>query len=172
MTCSGGSSASGPSSGNWNRPWLPASVLRSGGTLTYGLSATADTTWGAAPADSPPSFSTGRLPAVGFSVPSGGLSLHVGQPATVQLGIKQITAGGAAVHWTATSADGLTLSASSGTFPPSPASATAACASPQAQTQSLTVDASAAGSFTVVVDMETTTGTALPPVVLDLVALA
>jgi hypothetical protein len=52
----------------------------------------------------------------------------------------------------------------------SPGTGTTGCASPKAQTQALTVDASAAGSFTVVVDMETIDGTTLPPVVLDLVA--
>jgi hypothetical protein len=103
-------------------------------------------------------------------VPSGGLSLHVGQPVTVQLGIKEIAAGGPSVRWTATSAGGVTLSASSGIFPASTATTGAGCGSPKAQTQSLTVDASAAGSFTVVVDMETSTAVALAPVVLDLVA--
>jgi predicted alpha-1,2-mannosidase len=171
-TCSPGPAAPGPSSGNWNRPWLPASVLRSGGTLTYGLSATADTAWGTAPADSPPSFSTGRIPAVGFSAPSGGLSVTVGRPTTVQLGVKEITPGAAAVRWTAVSGAGLTLSTTSGTFPASPGTGTAGCASPKALTQSLTLDASAPGSFTVVVDMQTSGAVALPPVVLDVVASA
>jgi hypothetical protein len=171
--CGSGAGTPAPSrSGNWDRPWLPASVLRSGGTLTYGLSATPDTAWGAAPVNSPPSFPTGRAPAVGFSVPSGGLSVHVGQPATLQLGIKQITAGGASVRWTATSGGGLTLSATSGTFTASPGAAPAGCASPPAPTQTLTVDAAVAGPFTVVVDMQTSTGIALPPVVLDVVASA
>jgi putative alpha-1,2-mannosidase len=55
-----------------------------GGTLTYALSATPDSSWGAAPGDSPPSFATGRLPAVGYSVPSGGTTLRVGRPTTIQ----------------------------------------------------------------------------------------
>lgn len=38
------------------RPWLPESFVREGGELRYRLSATPDTTWGAAPDDAPPSF--------------------------------------------------------------------------------------------------------------------
>jgi predicted alpha-1,2-mannosidase len=170
-SCSPGATAPASSPpGSWNRPWLPSSIITTGGTLTYGLSTTPDPAWGAAPADSPPSFSTGRNPAVGFSVPSGGTSLRVGQPATVQLGIKRITAGGASVRWSVAPVGGLVLSSQSGTFAVSPGTGTTGCASPKAQTQALTVDASAAGSFTVVVDMETIDGTTLPPVVLDLVA--
>jgi predicted alpha-1,2-mannosidase len=154
-------------SGAWNRPWLPSSIISTGGSLSYRLSATPDVSWGASPADSPPSFGSGRLPAVGFSVPSGGLSLRVDQPATIQLGIKEIAAGGDPVHWSAANVPGLTLSTDSGVLTPA---TSGGCSSPAAVTQSLTVDASTAGSFSVQVQMETVTGTALPPVVLDLVA--
>ncbi|MHB9854245.1 GH92 family glycosyl hydrolase [Streptomyces krungchingensis] len=44
------------------RPWLPASFVRDGGTLDYTLSGTPDRTWGAAEADAPPSFRTGEQP--------------------------------------------------------------------------------------------------------------
>jgi len=154
--------------GNWGRPWLPPSILTTGGTLTYRLSATPDRSWGAAPADSPPSFGAGRSPAVGYSLPSGGMPLHVGQPATIQLGLKEIAAGSPPVRWSTTGASGLTLSAENGVFAASPASGT--CSSPKAVVQPLTVEASAPGSFSVVVKLQTTTGTALPPVVVDFVA--
>ena len=65
----------------------------------------------------------------------------------------------------------MTLSASAGTFAPAPGQPTS-CASPPPQTQSLTVEAAAPGSYSVVVEMRTATGTPLPPVVLDLVATA
>src|SRR5207249_11855691 len=43
-----------------NRAWLPESFVANGGTLDYTLGTTANTSWGAAAADAPPSFdSTG-----------------------------------------------------------------------------------------------------------------
>jgi predicted alpha-1,2-mannosidase len=163
-----------PRSGTWNRPWLPSSILASGGTLTYALSATPDSSWGAAPGDSPPSFATGLLPAVGFSMPSGAVTLAVGRPTTIQLGIKDVQAGSAPVTWSAAPSGGLTLSTTSGTFsaaggPTAVSSGSGHCSSPAPVTQSLTVDASAAGSFTVAVDMRSGS-VVLPPVVLDVVA--
>ncbi|HXQ76235.1 MAG TPA: GH92 family glycosyl hydrolase [Acidimicrobiales bacterium] len=152
--------------GGWNRPWLPSSIITTGGTVTFGLSATPDASWGASPAASPPSFATGRLPAVGFSVPAGGMSLRVGQPATLQVGVEEIAPGGTAVRWSV-AAGGLTLSADSGVLSPP---RTTGCTGPGDATQSVTVEASVAGSFRVVVRMQTAAGMSLAPVVLDLVA--
>ncbi|MDX2546508.1 GH92 family glycosyl hydrolase [Streptomyces sp. WI04-05B] len=45
-----------------DRPWLPASFVRRGGTLDYTLAATPNPTWGAAPSDAPPSFRAGEQP--------------------------------------------------------------------------------------------------------------
>jgi predicted alpha-1,2-mannosidase len=42
-----------------NRSWLPESFVANGGTLDYTLGTTANTTWGAATADAPPSFDSG-----------------------------------------------------------------------------------------------------------------
>jgi putative alpha-1,2-mannosidase len=39
-----------------SRPWLPESVLTRGGRLDFTLGASPNTSWGAAPADAPPSF--------------------------------------------------------------------------------------------------------------------
>ena len=100
-SCSSQAATASTQAGSWDRPWLPASIIRTGGTLTYRLSDTPDASWGASPASSPPSFAAGRLPAVGFSVPSGGMALRVGQQATIQVGIQEIAAGGPAVHWSA-----------------------------------------------------------------------
>ncbi|HEX7735446.1 MAG TPA: GH92 family glycosyl hydrolase [Ktedonobacteraceae bacterium] len=38
-------------------PWLPASFIANGGTLTYALSTTPNPAWGADPAEAPPSYS-------------------------------------------------------------------------------------------------------------------
>ncbi|NEA66654.1 GH92 family glycosyl hydrolase [Streptomyces sp. SID12488] len=45
-----------------DRPWLPASFVRRGGTLDYTLAAAPNPTWGAAPSDAPPSFRAGEQP--------------------------------------------------------------------------------------------------------------
>jgi hypothetical protein len=169
----GATTVPAPRSGAWDRPWLPSFIITTGGTLTYRLSARPDPAWGAAPADSPPSFTTGRLPAVGFSVPSGVMGLQVGHPATIQLGVKEIGSGTAPVLWTTAGTSGLTLSARSGAFTAGSGdtSAPAGCsgAAAQSQTQAITVEASRAGRFTVVVQLQSA-GTTLPPVVMDLVA--
>jgi hypothetical protein len=94
--------------------------------------------------------------------------LSVGRPVTIELGVKDIEPGSPAVRWSATASEGVSLSAPSGAFAGSPPSG--GCASPTAETQSLTVEADTPGSFTVAVTMATSTGTALPPVVLDVTA--
>jgi putative alpha-1,2-mannosidase len=40
----------------WNRPWLRWSDIRGGAALAFDLSDQPDTSWGADPADAPPSF--------------------------------------------------------------------------------------------------------------------
>ena len=80
------SSARHVASDAWDRPWLPSSVLRSGAALSYTLSSSPDLAWASAPADSPPSFTQGELPAVGFSLPGGSISLTAGQSTAVQIG--------------------------------------------------------------------------------------
>jgi predicted alpha-1,2-mannosidase len=42
------------------RPWLPASFVRDGGTLDYTLAGTPNRAWGSAAEDAPPSFRDGR----------------------------------------------------------------------------------------------------------------
>ncbi|GIH02437.1 alpha-1,2-mannosidase [Rhizocola hellebori] len=56
-----------------NRAWLPESFVANGGTLSYTLGTTANTTWGAAAADAPPSFDTGG---------TGPSNVALGKPAT------------------------------------------------------------------------------------------
>jgi hypothetical protein len=166
--CPGGPATSATwRGGRWSRPWLPSSILKTGGTLSYDLSATPDRSWGAAPADGPPSYATGRLPAVGYSAPSGGTTLHVGQPSTIEIGVKEISGGGTPVRWSAAAVSGLTLSADSGVLTPP---AAVGCASPPGVTQALTVEATGPGTFPLVVNLKTANGTALAPVVLDVKA--
>jgi predicted alpha-1,2-mannosidase len=171
-TCAGGASTTSVS-GRWTRPWVPVSLLTTGGTLTFGLSFTPDRSWGSTVGDGPPSFATGRLPAVGFSLPSGAMSVPVGTPTTLQLGTKVVAIGLPPVQWNATATGGLKLSTTSGTISSGASEATGAaslhCGVPAPVAQSITVEAPTAGTFTVSVHLESGT-TALPPVVVDVVA--
>ena len=159
--------------GTWDLPWLPASVLSSGGTLRYNLSGTADPGWGSSPDVAPPSFGTGKLPAVGFWLPSGGTTVTAGQPTTLQIGVASAGKKATTVHWQAMpDPSGLTVTPSSGTLTLTsdrggPGQG-AACNPAAPATQSLSVTAPAAGSDSVRVSLRTTNGLTLPPVVLDL----
>jgi predicted alpha-1,2-mannosidase len=169
----GCTSASPSSSANaWGQPWLPASVLQSGGTLDFNLSATPDASWGVSPEDAPPSYGAGQAPAVGFSSPSGALSLSAGRPTTVELGVASADVGPTTLTWQAAAGSGgPQVSPSSGTFvlrPESSSSNAGACTTPpKPLTQALTLTGGTPGTYAVPVDLRTSAGLTLPPVVLD-----
>ncbi len=159
----------------WCQPWLPASALTSGATLAFDLSSVPDPNWATARSASPPSFGSGRLPVVGYSLPSGAITVRAGQSAPVLLGIRPAEPGVTTVVWQATGT-GITVSPSSGRLaagaePGRSGSAlkgsggTDGAATPTLQ--SLTVRGMTAGTGVVEVHMSTTGGTALPPVVID-----
>ncbi len=149
----------------WEQPWVPASILRSGGIMTFDLSSTPDPKWGSNPTASPPSDGTGRLPAVGFARPSGAVSLHVGQSASIVLGAQPAELQATTVQWSArTNTPALSVSPSSGSLVLRAGGATNCTVAPAA-TQTLTVRATAPGSYLVDVDLSTAGGTTLPPVV-------
>ena len=162
-TCAKSSVATKASHGSWSAPWLPSSVIRSGGTLTFGLSSK-PTSWGSSPADSPPSYPTGTLPAVGFSFPSGATSVTVGQPASVELGIRSAIAQPAAVSWSVASAPGLTVSPLLGTL-----TVVGSCVDGTSAT-ALHVTATSGGAHVLQVVLHTASGQSLPPVDLDVTA--
>ena len=149
--------------GSWDMPWLPASVLNTGGTLRFALSGTPDAAWGSSANASPPSFGAGQLPAVGFSLPSGATTVTAGQPATVQIGVASAGVQATTVHWQAEpNPNGLTVTPSSGTLTLTPAGCTPAA--PVTHSLSITAPA-AAGSSSVRVNLSTANGLTLPPVV-------
>jgi predicted alpha-1,2-mannosidase len=148
----------------WNRPWLPSSIVRTGGTLDYRLSDKPDPSWGSGASSAPPSFGAGRLPAVGYSAPSGQLSIPVGRTGTLQLDMEPAQAGSTIVDWSATGS-GLSMTPSQGQFVVGPGSTSCATSAPPAQ--SVSVAAAVPGSYVLHVAMKTSTGTALPPVVVD-----
>ena len=113
-SCSPGAPASS-SKADWSQPWLPSSVITHGATLTYRLGATPDQAWASEPGNALPSEGEGRIPAIGYTLPSGGTSLVAGQPGTVDLGLRPAQPGSETVMWRASGA-GLTVSPASGRF--------------------------------------------------------
>ena len=165
------STAASPSaSGSWDLPWLPSSVLQSGGALDFSLTGTPDAAWGAAPADAPPSYGAGQLPVVGFSSPSGAVSVASGQSTPLQLGVASANVGATTISWHATSAPGgPQVTPSSGTLQLQPQDGTAAatCTGPKPATVALMLTAAAAGNYTVQFSLRTGLGLTLPPVDVD-----
>ena len=140
-----------------NDPWLAASVLSSGATLDFALSGSPDTSWGDRPADAPPSYPTGRLPALGYSLPGGSVTVVAGRRATLQLGLDKVSAGSPGATWTATATGGLTVRPSSGVLGGTGPSLKA-----------LDLTASSPGHAQIDIALRSTTGVALPPVVVDM----
>ncbi len=161
--------------GSWNLPWLPASVVETGGTLRYSLSDRPDTAWASAPGSGPPSFGSGQLPAVGFSSPSGATAVVAGQPASVQIGAAPAGSRPTRVEWQVPSAPGgLQVTPSSGTLTLAPTkmgSGTASkCGTAHAATQAITITAPDAGSYPLRIALRTDDGRFLPPVVVEVMA--
>ncbi len=146
---------------SWESPWLPASVLKTGGTLDFALSGKPDASWGSS--TGPPSYGTARLPAVGFSRPSGAVTTAAGRPVTLLLGTATADGAAVSVHWhVAPSTAGVTVSPSSGILTSS------SCAQPTPATQTLTLTGSTPGTFPVDITLRTVSGATLPPVVVEL----
>jgi predicted alpha-1,2-mannosidase len=98
-----------------DRPWLPASFVRNGGTLDYTLSATPDRTWGGDPADAPPSFRTGEQP-YQIGVGPTTATLAPGDSTKVDIRALSLTGGhGPEVRFQVDTPPGITASPASGT---------------------------------------------------------
>jgi hypothetical protein len=159
-----------PSPANaWNESWLPAPVPQGAGTLHFTLASTPDASWGASPQASPPPYGAGQYPAVGYSFPSGAVSITSGQSTPVQLGLASANIGTTSVSWRATSAPGgPQVLPSSGTLILRPQStSTAGCGGPKPATQALMLTATALGDYAVQASLRTGLGLTLPPVILD-----
>jgi hypothetical protein len=150
-------------------------VLRSGGVLDFDLSGSPDPSWGASPADAPPSYPDGGAPAVGFTTPSGATTLTVGRPSAVLLGVAPTGAGATVVRWSASGA-GLAVMPASGRLvlgrggrPRDRRSIGAAggCTAAAPVSQSLTVTATTPGQYVLQVTLQSADGTTLPPVDLE-----
>jgi putative alpha-1,2-mannosidase len=156
-------------SGAWDRPWVPGTVLRSGGALDFTLSARPDRSWGSAPGDSPPSYPAGRVPAVGFSSPAAAVTVAAGRSVTLAIGVDWVAATGTPVVWRSTAPAGISVDPDHGVIAtaggPTVGAGTGTCAAPARETQDVTLAATAPGLHVVDISMQTADGTSLPPVV-------
>ncbi len=91
--------------------WVSMSdLLHRGGSLAFTLSATPDQSWGAAPADAPPSYTAGQAPVV--VAPAGPASVAPGGTATADLTVANATTQTQTVSWSVSAPSGSGLSAS------------------------------------------------------------
>jgi hypothetical protein len=96
------------------RAWLPESFVRTGGTLAFTMADTPDTSWGASPADAPPSFRDGETPYRAAINPTRVQIESGGAPATATLTVQSISAGAGTASWVATPPPGITVTPASG----------------------------------------------------------
>lgn len=95
------------------KAWLPESFAQQGGTLDFTMSATPDTTFGAAATDTPPSFRQFEQTALPFVDPNRLVIAQNGTD-TATIGAQDLSGNGVDVTWTAAPPAGITLSATSG----------------------------------------------------------
>jgi predicted alpha-1,2-mannosidase len=95
------------------KPWLASDFVAKGGTLSYTLGATANTSWGANAADEPPSYQTGETGTFVSFKPGRAV---VGPGGSQQIAIlgQNIDGKGDTVTWSATAPTGLSVSPTSG----------------------------------------------------------
>ena len=141
--------------------WLSAATVAAGPTLSFGLSTSPDPTWGAAPADAPPSYSAGEAPAIGFTSPTGQVSVPAGSSRSFDLGVQGVDPVPQVVTWSATVA-GVQLSSNAGQLTLAAGSAARSSRS----TVTLTVKGLAPGLYPIRFSF-TSLGHALPTLTLD-----
>ena len=138
------------------KPWLPESFVQQGGTLDFKLGTTANTSWGSAAKDAPPSWRTGEIP---FQT-STDTSRVVVAPGTISAPIAlqahRLSGTAQDVTYTINAPAGLTATPTTGTFHVD-----------KVGSASVTITAAAStpdGRYPVTVSMKAADGTALPQV--------
>ena len=155
----------------WARAYLPASLLRAGGSLDWTLATTPDTSWAAAASDAPPSDTAGLLPAIGYATgndpaasASGGpvAAAAPGGTATGVIGVQSLTRSAQNVSWTMTPQAGSGIPAAGGTINVAGEAKTSAALA-------IPVPGSVTdGQYTIQFQFRTANGVAMPDVVLTL----
>ncbi|HET9172556.1 MAG TPA: lectin [Actinospica sp.] len=101
--------------GSWTDAYAPTGALTKGGTLSFTLGTTPNTSWASLPTDAPPSDSTGEASVVAATSPGSGLILAPGATGAAKVVASNLTGTATTVKWSA-SGSGATVSPSSGTL--------------------------------------------------------
>ncbi|MBM9506159.1 GH92 family glycosyl hydrolase [Actinacidiphila acididurans] len=96
-----------------DRPWVPATFVKTGGTLDYTLGSTPNTTWGSAANDAPPSFRDGEAPFFAATDPAQ-VKVEPGNSVDGKLKLSTIGDAKVPVHWSAAAPAGITVTPASG----------------------------------------------------------
>ncbi|MEV0224576.1 GH92 family glycosyl hydrolase [Streptomyces sp. NPDC050704] len=97
-----------------DRAWLPESVVADGGTLDYTLGTEANTSWGSAAADAPPSFRRGEQPYFAGVGPAR-VRVRPGDTSEkVTVTVRSLRDEESTLHWTAAPPEGLTVTPGEG----------------------------------------------------------
>ena len=104
------------------KTWLPESFVAKGGKLDFTLGTTANTAWGSAPADAPPSFRDGEQPIVHaqpfyLTVSPTSPTLAPGGSITAAVQAKRLYDGDPAVTYSVTGDSALVFTPATGTVP-------------------------------------------------------
>jgi predicted alpha-1,2-mannosidase len=145
---------------SWSGAYLPADLFADGGSLDWTLGTAPDATWGAGAGDAPPSNTAGLLPALGYET-GGDPVVVAGSSASVTLGVQSMSSAGQQVDWTgsAPTGSGIAVGSSTGSL---------AVSSEAKATQPVTIQVpstTTVGQYSVTFQLQTTSGTALPAVV-------
>ena len=138
---------------SWNDAYVPTTAVSNGGTLSFKLGTTPNTSWASLPTDAPPSDTTGEASVVAATSPGSGLILAPGAGGNSKLVASNLTGSATTLTWSE-SGDGVTVSPSSGTLNiPAHGSANVALAVTAGQTE---------GSYPVTFTMSSGGKTLLP----------
>jgi predicted alpha-1,2-mannosidase len=96
-----------------DQPWVPASFVTRGGTLEYTLGATANTSWGSAAKDAPPSFRDGEAQFFASTDPAQ-VKVEPGGSADTAVKLTTIQDKKVDVRWSAQPPAGITLTPAAG----------------------------------------------------------
>src|SRR6266508_1946306 len=99
-----------------SRLWLDPSLITSGGTLDYAMGSSPNTSWGVSPLDTPPSYGTQHVAAIGFVSPDSQAIVSPGATTATNLGVQSTWDAPQTINWTATPSDGVSVSPSSGSL--------------------------------------------------------
>ncbi|MBR7826736.1 lectin [Actinospica sp. MGRD01-02] len=102
-------------SGSWNDAYAPADATTKGGTLSFTLGTTPNTSWASLPTDAPPSDSTGEASVLAAVSPGSGLILAPSGSGSAKLVASNLTSSPTTVKWSE-SGSGVTVSPSSSTL--------------------------------------------------------